>query len=251
MDPLHVAIIVVAGMLAGATNTVVGSGTLITFPILLWLGIPAVQANIANNIGLAPGSVSGAVAYRSELQGSRARLAGLALAAAAGAIVGASLLLILPPGIFVEVAPWLIGFAVLLMIFQDRIARALNFSKPEVMLRLRLALLAITVFLSSIYGSYFGAGQGIILLSAMTILMTEGIQQVNALKNFLQGIDNTTSAILYALLGNVKWWVVLSLAVGAAFGGHLGAYIGKRLSPVIFTIIVVVIGVIGIVRLVV
>lgn len=243
-------IIMVAGVLAGATNTVIGSGTLITFPVLLWLGIPPVQANIANNIGLAPGSLSGAIAYRSELKNSRSRLSGLAFTAAAGALIGASLLLILPSGIFVEVAPWLIGFAVLLMVFQDRIARVLNFDKPKLMLRLRLSLLAITVFLSSVYGAYFGAGQGVILLSAMTILMTEGIQQINALKNFLQGIDNTTSAILYVILGNVRWWVVLSLALGAALGGHLGAYIAKRLSPLIFRIIVVVIGVIGIVRLV-
>ncbi len=178
------AMIVLAGMGAGVINTVVGSGTLLTFPVLLWAGLPPVAANVANNIGLAPGSVSGAVGYRKELSGSWSRIVRFSAAALLGGACGAILLAVLPPSVFRMAAPVLISVALLLVVAEPWLGRRLE-SWREAAPPQGSRSMVVAVFATSVYGGYFGAGQGVILLAVMAVLMSEPLQQVNALKNVL------------------------------------------------------------------
>ncbi len=249
MTWIEAIIVVLAGVWAGVVNTVVGSGTLVTFPVLLWVGLPPVAANVANNIGLAPGSVSGAVGYRGELSGSRGRLVRYSLAALLGGVAGAILLVVLPPGVFRVVAPVLIGAAMLLVVVEPWLGRRLEGWREGASPRgSRTMILAI--FSTSVYGGYFGAGQGVILLAVMGLLMAEPLQQVNALKNVLQAVDNGASALMFAVLAPVDWSVVALLAGGAILGGQVGAKVGRRLPAGVLRGAIVVIGVAGIVQLV-
>lgn len=209
-------VIVLAGTGAGVINTVVGSGTLVTFPVLLWAGLPPVAANVSNNIGLAPGSVSGAVGYRKELSGSRGRVVRFSAAALLGGVCGAVLLAVLPPGVFRMAAPLLIAVALVLVVAEPWLGRRLE-SWREAPPESSRGMIA-AVFLTSVYGGYFGAGQGVILLAVMAVLMSEPLQQVNALKNVLQGVDNVASASMFVLIAQVDWPVVLLLAGGAIVG---------------------------------
>jgi len=241
------AVIVFAGMGAGVINTVVGSGTLLTFPVLLWAGLPPVAANVANNIGLAPGSVSGAVGYRKELSGSRSRIVRFSAAALLGGACGAILLAVLPPGVFRMAAPVLISVALLLVVAEPWLGRRLaawrENAPPD-----GSRGMVVAVFVTSVYGGYFGAGQGVILLAVMGVLMAEPLQQVNALKNVLQGVDNVASALIFVVIAQVDWLVVALLAFGAIVGGQVGAKAGRRLPPTALRAFIVVVGVAGIVQ---
>src|SRR5438067_3566806 len=157
-------LVAVTGVAAGAINTVVGSGTLVTFPVLLSVGVPPVAANIANNVGLAPGSVSGAIGYRSELTGPKSRVVRLAVAAVLGGLCGSILLLALPSGVFQIAAVYLVGAAVILVIAQPFLERWLATSRVGTPRAEPATALTVSVFLTSAYGGYFGAGQGVILL---------------------------------------------------------------------------------------
>lgn len=245
-------LVVLAGMVAGVVNTVVGSGTLITFPLLLSAGVPPVAANVANNIGLAPGSVSGAVGYRHELRMRRAPLLRLCGAALAGGAVGAALLAVLPAAWFQRVAPFLVGFAVVLVIVEPWLKKRFHTGAGDQGASVgggaRRALPAV-VFATSVYGGYFGAGQGVILLAAMTVLMSEALQQVNAVKNILQAVDNLTSAAVFAIVADPDWTLVALLAIGAVVGGQLGARLGRRLPPTLLRAAIVTIGILGIIQL--
>lgn len=249
MTWIECAIIVVAGMGAGIINTVVGSGTLITFPVLLWAGLPPVAANVANNIGLAPGSVSGAVGYRKELSGPRSRVARFSVAALLGGASGAILLVVLPPGVFRVVAPALIAVALVLVVIEPWLGERLEAWREAAPPHGSRSMI-VAIFLTSVYGGYFGAGQGVILLAVMAVLMAEPLQQVNALKNVLQAVDNGMSALMFAILAQVDWFPVVLLAVGAIVGGQIGAKVGRQLPAAVLRAVIVVIGVVGIVQLV-
>ena len=243
------AAILLAGTGAGIINTVVGSGTLLTFPVLLWAGLPPVAANVANNIGLAPGSVSGAVGYRKELTGTRGRVARFSVAALLGGVFGALLLYALPPGVFVVAAPVLIAFALVLVVAEPWLGRRLTALRENAPPHGSRGMVA-AVFATSVYGGYFGAGQGVILLSVMAVLMAEPLQQINALKNVLQGVDNVASALMFVLIARVDWLVVALLAGGAIVGGQIGAKVGLRLPPTVLRAFIVVVGVAGIIQLI-
>ncbi|MBA3636807.1 MAG: sulfite exporter TauE/SafE family protein [Rubrobacteraceae bacterium] len=248
MTWIECAVIVLAGTGAGIINTVVGSGTLITFPVLLWAGLPPVAANVANNIGLAPGSVSGAVGYRKELSGSGKRVVRFSAAALVGGACGAVLLTVLPPGVFRVAAPVLIALALVLVLAEPWLGRRLE-SWREAAPSQGSRSMMVAVFLTSVYGGYFGAGQGVILLAVMAVLMSEPLQQVNALKNVLQGVDNVASALMFVLIAQVDWLVVALLAGGAIVGGQIGAKVGRRLPPGVLRAFIVVVGVAGIFQL--
>jgi uncharacterized protein len=241
------AIVVLAGVGAGTLNTVVGSGTLLTFPILVGLGVPPVQANVANNIGLASGSVSGAIGYRAELSGPPSRIINCCLASAFGGITGATLLLVLPAGIFEALVPVLLSAAVVLVAVQPWISRALK-KREFVTLHGDGWILTSATFLTSVYGGYFGAGQGVILLAVMNMLVTGPMQQVNALKNVLQGVDNTLSACVFILITEVRWSLVLLLMVGAVLGGQIGARFGRKIPERWFRGLVILVGAAGLIH---
>ncbi|HEX2902518.1 MAG TPA: sulfite exporter TauE/SafE family protein [Jatrophihabitans sp.] len=235
------AAVAVAGLGAGTINAVVGSGTLITFPVLVSIGVPPVTANVSNNIGLVPGGFSGTWGYRRELAGQRARLLRFGLASLLGGIVGATLLLVLPAGVFKAVVPILIVIALVLVVAQPRLAR--RFVHPDRPPTARHArLLWLLVFATGIYGGYFGAAQGVILLAALGALLDANLQRVNALKNALTSLVNLVASVLFICFAHPDWTLVLIIAVSSAIGGQLGALVGRRLPPVALRGLIVVVG---------
>jgi uncharacterized protein len=241
-----------AGIAAGTINTVVGSGTLITFPVLLAFGYAPVTANVSNTVGLVPGSVSGAFGYRRELDGQRGRVLRFSVASATGGIVGAVLLLSLPASAFKEIVPAFIVIALVLIVLQPRLARALDGyrSRHSRESRPHGPLTTLSVFLSGVYGGYFGAAQGIMLLAILGLsLPDENLQRINAVKVVLAGLVNLIAGIVFIFAAHVAWLAALLIAVGSTIGGVLGARYGRRLSPVALRAVIVVVGIVAIVRL--
>jgi uncharacterized protein len=240
--------VVLAGTFAGGINAVVGSGTLVTFPVLLAVGYPPVVANVSNSIGLVPGSVTGAIGYRRELTGQVVRLLRLGTASLLGGVTGAILLLVLPPSAFEKIVPALIVLALILVVLQPWLSRKLaaihEQRHPHGGFPLVLA-----IFGTGVYGGYFGAAQGVLLLALMGILMDETMQRINAVKNVLAAVVNLTAGIVFVFVADVDWRVVLLLAAGSIVGGLLGARIGRRLPAAVLRGVIVVVGVAAIVQL--
>lgn len=237
MDILQILAVVAAGFGAGLINTVVGSGSLITYPVMVVFGVPPVTANIANTVGLVPGSVAGSWGYRRELARLRPLLLRLGAASVAGALIGAYLLTRLPSSIFSVVVPFLILFAALLVAFQPKIAAAMT---PVEGTRWRPLL--IVVFLTGIYGGYFSAAQGIILLGVLGLYLSADLQEQNALKNLLQTLVNIVAAIFFIALGHVAWDYAGCVAAGSVIGALVGAWVARRLPARFFRIFIVVFG---------
>lgn len=248
MTGLEIAIVVAAGMFAGCINTVVGSGTLVTFPVLLAVGLPPVTANVSNSLGLVPGSVTGAIGYRRELKGQGARLVRFGIVTVFGAVVGALLLLTLPADAFEAVIPVLIVVALVLVLLQPVIAKKLAKRSPDRHPHGGIPLL-IGVFATAIYGGYFGAAQGVILIALMGILMDETLQRLNAIKNVFTALANLVSGLVFVFAADVDWLVVGLLAGGSVLGGMVGARIGRRLRPFWLRAAIVVVGTVAIVQL--
>jgi len=241
--------ILAAGGAAGAINVVVGSGTLITFPVLLAFGYAPVVANVSNTIGLVPGSVAGAVGYRRELRGQAARIRTLACATAAGAATGATLLLTLPASAFRDIVPVFIGAALVLIIVAPRLGELLRRRRGHAHPRIGPATLA-AVFVTGVYGGYFGAAQGIMLLAILGLALDDTLQRINATKNILAGLANLLSGVIFALVAHVYWPAVGLIAIGSISGGALGARYGRRLAPGPLRALIVAVGIVAIVRLV-
>jgi uncharacterized protein len=249
---LESVLILVVGFAAGTVNTVVGSGSLLTFPTLIALGYPPLIANVSNNIGLAPGSVSGAVGYRHELAGQRRLATRLGVVAAAGGAIGAALLLLLPASAFERIVPVLILVACGLVIAQPRlsaIARARASGSHEH--RGLDPLLPLAVAGTGVYGGYFGAAQGVILMALLGVLVDDDLQRINALKNVLTAVVNGTAAVIFALTTTVAWDAALLLAIGSIIGGQMGAKIGRRIPPTPLRVVIVTIGLLVVLRYVV
>jgi uncharacterized membrane protein YfcA len=238
-----------AGICAGTINTVVGSGTLITFPVLLGIGLSPVTANVSNTLGLVPGSVVGAYGYRSELEGQRSRLLRLGSASAVGAIVGATLLLELPASAFKAIVPVLVGLAVLLVIvgpwLSERLADSPRRASKSVSAALWLATMA-----TGVYGGYFGAAQGVLLIAILGVLTDEALQRINAIKNVLAGLVNLVAAVVFMITAHIDYTAAGLIAAGAVIGGLIGSRVGRRLSPTLLRTVIVVVGVLAIVKLV-
>lgn len=231
-----------AGMGAGAVNAIAGSGSLITFPTLLAVGFPRVTANVSNNIGLVPGSISGVHAYREELGGQARRARRVAVGSALGSVTGAVLLLTLPSKVFDNVVPILVIGAALLMLFQPWVsakvaaARAQR-DKPHTELGATIAC-----FFAGIYGGYFGAAQGIILLATLGVLLPDELPRTNALKNVLALTVNAVAAAIFLFSGHVNWTVVALIAAGSIVGARLGAMVGKRVPVKLLRGFIVILG---------
>lgn len=239
-----------AGIAAGGINTIVGSGTLITFPVLLAIGYPPVTANVSNTIGLVPGSLSGAIGYRRELSGQRERLIKLGTASVLGGITGAILLLVLPADAFKAIVPVLIIAALVLVVAQPALARRIKERRGTDQVPAHGGpILFAAIFGTGVYGGYFGAAQGVLLLGLMGVFLNEDMQRINAVKNVLAMLVNGVSAILFMILADVAWEVVALIAVGSIIGGQLGAKVGRRLPPNVLRGVIVVVGTIAVVRL--
>ncbi|PXY31898.1 sulfite exporter TauE/SafE family protein [Prauserella muralis] len=255
----HAVLIALAGVWAGMINTVVGSGTLVTFPVLVAFGYPPVTATTSNAIGLAPGTISGAIGYRHELRGQLRRLLTLGPASLVGAVGGTVLLLSLPHDAFETVVPVLVGLAVVLVIIQPRVSSWVLARRESRERRTgteagngkgTAVLLVTAVFLVGIYGGYFTAAQGVMLMAFMGMLLDEPIQRLNGIKNVLAAVVNVVAGTVYAFVAPISWPVVGLLAGGSIVGGALGAVIGRRLPPTALRMVIVVIGLAAIVQLV-
>ena len=251
MTVWEVVAILLAGVAAGTINTVVGSGTLVTFPTLLALGVPPVTANVSNTVGLAAGSLSGAIGYRRELEGQKARLWRLGPASLLGGIAGALLLLVLPSGAFDTIVPVLIGLGVVLVVLGPQISRRVAARAAE-----RGGLpdhgawwVWPAVFLAGVYGGYFGAAQGVLLMAILGIGIDDLLQRHNATKNVLALIVNGIAAVVFVVVADVDWAVAGLIALGSVVGGQVGAGVGRRLPPMALRVVIVVVGVVALVAL--
>jgi uncharacterized protein len=237
----HLLIIIVAGFAAGAINAAVGSGTLITFPVLIALGYPPVVANVSNTIGLVPGSIAGAVGYRREL----ANLRPLVLRLGA-----ASVLLVLPASSFKAAVPPLVALALVLVVLQPWLARKLAARKKEPSgSRQTSPALTLTLFLIGVYGGYFGAAQSIVLVGVLGAILSMSLQHVNAIKNVLAGATNCAAGIVFAVAADVDWRVAGLLAGASLVGGSVGAYGARRLPAPALRALIVCVGAIAVVKL--
>jgi hypothetical protein len=295
-DLLQALAIFAAGLAAGTINTVVGSGTLITFPTLLAFGYPPVIANVSNNVGLVPGGVSGVHGYRAELKGQRRRIIRLGTASLCGGLVGAILLLVLPAGAFKEIVPALIGIALVMVVFQPRLSKwvatrqaapgqaaagegpsgladadgpahgtgpvggtgvaggtgAVGVVTPvatQTIVQVGGPVLWVLVFLSGVYGGYFGAAQGVLLLGLMGVAFADSMQRINATKNVLAGLVNGVAAVVFIAAGHVNWGVAGLIAAGSILGGQVGARVGRKLPPWGLRVLIICVGTAALVKL--
>jgi len=233
-----------AGIAAGTINTVVGSGTLITFPTLLAVGVPPVTANVSNNIGLVPGSLSGAIGYRRELAGQRGRILRLAAASLLGGVAGALLLLASPASAFRTVVPALIALGCLLVLLQPTISRRLpagSGSRACDVERLP-AWVWVLVLLAGVYGGYFGAAQGVLLMAILGIGVRDSLQRLNGAKNILAGLVNAVASVVFIVVADGDWLVVALIAGGSVIGGQVGARYGRKLPSFALRGFIVVVG---------
>jgi hypothetical protein len=252
--------ILLAGIGAGTINTVVGSGSLITFPTLVALGYTPLVANVSNNIGLVPGSLSGAYGYRRELAGQQSRLKKLIPASAVGALTGSTLLLLLPSDVFDSVVIVLIVVALALVVLQPTISKRLAVrrqARAEAAERggsiqlhrdVTPALMAVVAG-AGIYGGYFGAAQGIILIASLGIFIDDNLQRLNGCKNVLALTVNAVASVVFILTTEVDWAVVGVIAIGSTIGGQIGAKVGRKLDPRLLRGIIVLVGLSALVRL--
>lgn len=237
---LHALVIVAVGLVAGTVNTIVGAGSLLTFPTLLALGYAPVLANVSNTVGLISGSVSGAVGYRRELTGQARRILILMPVVLVGTVVGASLLLALPGSAFRHVVPILILFAVALVLVQPTVSR--RRAERGVKREHPGALLQVGTFLTSIYGGYFGAAQGVVLLGLFGITLDDDMQRLNAAKNVVAATINAVGAVFFIVRTTIAWDVAGLLFAGSTVGGQIGAVVGRRLSPQVLRVTIAIVG---------
>jgi uncharacterized membrane protein YfcA len=239
---LQMVVVLLAGMAAGTINTVVGSGTLITFPTLLAFGVAPVTANVSNTIGLVPGVASGVFGYRRELQGQRARAIRLGSASVLGGIVGALLLLVLPDGAFKAIVPGLILVGLLLVVVQPRVSAWVDARHEGARGDFGPWWVWPAVFATGVYGGYFGAAQGVILMGVLGIGIADTMQRLNGVKNVLAGLVNGVAGLIFLFVADVDWTVVALIAAGSVVGGQLGATVGRRLSPLVLRVVIVIVG---------
>lgn len=253
MSLLDALLTVLAGVGAGTINAIVGSGTLITFPILLLLGYPPLTANVSNNIGMVAGGASAVYGYRTELadQPLLPRLLPLSLL---GSVIGAALLLILPAAAFRSIVPVLIALALVLVLVGPRIqaAAARRTGDSDGVPGGHAVALGTGVFVGGMYGGYFGAAQGVLLMGLLSALSSEPLQRLNGLKNVLVTAVNLVAAVAFLLFAreHIDWAVVALIAVGSMAGGLLGARVGRGLRPNVLRAVIVVVGVVAIVKMV-
>jgi uncharacterized membrane protein YfcA len=242
VSPFEAIVIIAAGFAAGTINTIVGSGSLITFPTLLFFGFPPIVANVSNTVGLVPGAISGVVGYRRELPPMDRGFAALVVVAIVGGLTGALLLLALPSTTFEVVVPFLILLASCLMAIQPYLSKTLASRRSDG--RTHGLVMVALIYLTAIYGGYFGAAQGVLFISLLSIFQPGNLQRSNAVKNVLALCTNGVAAIVFILIAHVDWAAALLIAIGSIAGGQVGAIVGRRMRPGLLRWVVVGVGVV-------
>lgn len=268
----QIALILLAGVWAGLINTIVGSGTLVTFPVLVTMGVPPVTATMSNAMGLIAGNLTGAWGYRSKLKGVERTLLKLIPCSVAGGVIGAALLMQLPETVFAYVAPILIVVALGFVVFQPKLQAAVR-AKKEDQARKAAAeaeargeqvasldpdreaqpvSLYLLVFFAGVYGGYFVAAQGVLLLGVLGVFLMASLQSANAVKTVLVAVVNIVAALSYVIFAfdRLDWWVVFLIAVSSTVGSWVGAKVGQRLSPIVLRSVIVVLGVVALANMV-
>jgi len=237
---LHAVIIVAVGLVAGTVNTIVGSGTLLTFPTLLALGYPAVLANVSNTVGLTPGYLTGAIGYRRELKGQLRRILSLLPAVLVGTVIGAILLLALPGSAFKHVVPFLLLLAVALVLIGPAITRRRTASGS---IREHPGpFLQVGTTLTAIYGGYFGAAQSVVLFGLFGITLDDDVQRLNAAKTVVSGAISFVASVFFIATTTIAWRVAGLMCLGSIVGGQIGAVVGRRLPPQVLRATIVIVG---------
>ena len=257
MNPVDVALLIAAGIGAGVINAVVGAGTLVTFPTLLFLGYPPVIANVSNTVGLVPGAVMASIGYRRTLQGRGPAVRRLLVATSIGGLAGGALLVLLPGRAFDVVVPWLLLLSAVLAALQPRIAAAVEIERVSrgdgrvaadaaraVAVPVGPVLFA-GIAATGVYGGYFGAAQGVILLVILGLAFGGPLNELNGVKNILGGTANLVSALLFIAIADVDWTAAGIIAIGATIGGGLGGRYGRRLPSSVLRVLLVGIAVIA------
>ncbi len=244
----HVVLLLLGGLGAGVVNGVAGGGSLISFPLLLALGYPALTANITNTVGIWPGYVGGAAGFRNEISSQRDRLVPLGAVAALGGIAGALLLLTTSSATFRNLVPWLVLGASILFAVQPLLKRALG-GTAHTPPRTRPILLAGGTFAASVYGGYFGAGLGVMLLAILGLALPDSIVRTSGLRTALSILVNGVAAVVFLIHGGLAWEAVGLLAAGSLVGGWIGAQVALSIPAWALRAVVVVIGLVTVVKL--
>jgi uncharacterized membrane protein YfcA len=240
MTATEIALIAAAAFAAGIVNAIAGGGSLITFPALIAIGLPAVQASLTNTVALCPGYLGATIAQRRDLEGQRDRMLRLLPAGAIGGVAGALLLLVTDERAFDAIVPFLILFAAVLLALQDRLRRWLLGHEH----RDRSALVAaVPVALGAVYGGYFGAGLGVIFLAVLGIVIADSLTRLNALKQTMSLVVNVAAAIVFLVSGRIDWPVAGVMLVASLAGGALGGALASRIPPGVLRWIVIVVAV--------
>lgn len=229
-------------MVAGGINAVAGGGTLVSFPVLIGLGVPSVNANVTNTVALCPGYFGGAYAQRAALEDQRGRARRLLPVSAVGGLVGSVLLVLTSDAVFRNLVPVLILTACALLGFQDTIKRRVFANRTHAH-HDAPPVLMVGVFFSAIYGGYFGAGLGIMLLAVLGLLLDDQLPKLNALKTVLSFTINIVAAMFFVFSGKVEWAYVAAMAPASMVGGHLGGSMVGKLDPKVLRAIVIAFGV--------
>jgi hypothetical protein len=249
MDLAHIALLIVAGLLAGGINALAGGGSLITFPSLIAIGLPSVDANVTNSVAVFPGYVSSVVGSRADLEGQGARLKRIVPASVVGGVAGCALLLLTPARAFELIVPFLVLAAAATLAFQDRLRglvghpRALSPRRAEVTVQ-------VVVLVGAVYGGYFGAALGVMYVAALALVLDETLNRINALKNVLSASVGLVTLVVFAIFGPIHWGAALTLAPATIIGGYAGARLARRLPAKVLRVLIVGFGtVIGLVLL--
>jgi uncharacterized membrane protein YfcA len=248
LDAATAALLAGAALVAGAVNAVAGGGSLISFPALLWAGYPPVAANVTNAVALLPGYAGGTLGYRPELAGQAARAWRLVAVSSAGAVLGSLLLLAGPEALFARLVPWLILFSCAVLAAQPAIARWLR-ARSGAGHGDASPLLLGAQLVGGVYGAYFGAGLGVLMLAVLGIFVEDGLQRLNALKGLLSLVINLVAAICFVVAGRVAWEAVAIMAVASLLGGRMGVTVARRLDDRLLRVLVVGFGVAVAIRL--
>ncbi|GAA3349052.1 sulfite exporter TauE/SafE family protein [Amorphoplanes nipponensis] len=237
MDLSHIVLLVAAGLAAGMVNAIAGGGSLITFPSLIAVGLPSVDANVSNSVAVFPGYVSSVAGSRADLAGQGRRLRAIVPTSLAGAVLGCLLLLGTPARAFEVVVPFLVLGAAAILFFQDRLKGLVGHAHGE-----KRAALHAVVFVGAIYGGYFGAALGVMYVAALALVLDETLNRINALKNVLSACVGLVTVVVFAIFAPVHWGAVLAIAPATIVGGYAGAHVARRLPARVLKALIVTFG---------